>query len=145
MGGKRKLSVVRHAARAIGTVYLGCDEFRNRQFACGRLSGTEFSPEAWDRMNRARSREGRAGDPELAQLLDMAACLGMREAAVAVQRTILPFYDRLGIDIDGLQPEGTLRPEIVVDNTGGAGKEYPAAKRGAEKRAAVTRPAGDAA
>ena len=145
MGGKRKLSVVRHAARVIGTVYLECDEFRNRQFACGRLSGTEFSPEAWDRMNRARSREGRAGDSELAQLLDMAACLGMREAAVAVQRVIQPFYDRLELGIDYLQPEGPLRPEIVVDNTGGAGKEYTAPKRGGGKRAAATRPPGDAA
>ena len=142
MSGKRELGVVRDAARVIGTVYLECDEFRNRQFACGRLSGTEFSPEAWDRMNRARSREGRAGDPELAQLLDMAACLGMREAAVAVQRVIQPFFDRHGVDLDCLQSEGPLRPVLVVNN---AQPRSGAAKKPRRRGRPIVRPPGDAA
>ena len=118
MNGKGELDLVRDAARLIGTVYFMCDELRNRQVACGRLAGTEFRGDAWERMERARSAEGRSRDPGLAQLLDMAACLGMREAALAVQREIGGFFDRHGVELDCLKPEGLLRPALVVNNAG---------------------------
>ena len=145
MSTDSNLDFLNAAAEAIGAAYFRCGEMRNRQIACERLSGAGFDPAAWERMQLARSPAGRAADPELARMLDAAACLGMREAAADIQRGLDGFFDRRGLHGDWRQPPEPLRPELVVDNTA---KEIAAPGRARQKskgKRAAARPAGDAA
>ena len=84
--------------------------------------------------------------PDLAWVASMIYAEGRSDLANKLLPGIERYYGRYVFDELTIEvPPAPQRPELVVDNTGGAGKECPAAKRGRGKRAAATRPAGDAA
>ncbi len=83
--------------------------------------------------------------PDLAWIASMIYVEGRSDLANQLLPGIERYLGRYVFDeFHVTLPAAPLRPELVVDNTGGTGKGSLAPKRGRRKRA-VSRPAGDAA
>lgn len=84
--------------------------------------------------------------PDLVEIASMIYAEGRSLLANELLPGIERYYGRYVFDEFAVEvPPAPQRPELVIDNTGAAGKECPAAKRDRGKRVAATRPAGDAA